>query len=90
MAEMKEVLRKEERASPESKRKYDATLSDFERLQHGHQILEEERDNLNLSNDNLSKEKGDLENKVVELELQKATAEQKEKQYETQVVALEA
>ena len=31
-----------------------------------------------------------MENKIAELELQKATAEQKEKQYETQVAALEA
>ena len=33
MAEMKETLRKEERVGQESKRKYDATLSDFEKLQ---------------------------------------------------------
>ena len=44
MAKMKEVLRKEEKVGQESKRKYEATLSDFERLQQGHQILEEERD----------------------------------------------
>ena len=42
------------------------------------------------SNEDLSKEKGNLENKVAELELQKTTAEQKVKQYETQVAALEA
>ena len=33
MAEMKEVLRKEERVGRESKRKYEATLSDYEKLQ---------------------------------------------------------
>ena len=33
MAEMKEFLRKEEKVGRESKRKYEATLSDFERLQ---------------------------------------------------------
>ena len=33
MAEMKEVLRKEEKVGRESKRKYEAPLSEFERLQ---------------------------------------------------------
>ena len=42
------------------------------------------------SNEELSKEKGNLENKVAELELHKTTLEQKAKQYETQVAALEA
>ena len=42
------------------------------------------------SNEELSKEKGSLENKVVELEMQKTTAEGKAKHYETQVAALEA
>ena len=67
MAEMKEVLRKEEKVGRESKRKYEATLSEFERLQQRHQILEAERDSLKSSNEELSKEKGSLENKVVEL-----------------------
>ena len=79
MAEMKEVLRKEEKVGRESKRKYEATVSKFERIRQGHQILEEERDSLKSSNEELSKEKGNLENKAVELELQKTTAEQKEK-----------
>ena len=79
MAEMKEVLRKEENVGRESKRKYEATLSYFERLQQGHQILEEERDSLKSSTGDLSKDKGNLENKVAELELQKTTAEQKAK-----------
>ena len=87
MAEMKEVLRKEERVGRESKRKYESTLSYFERLQQGRKILEEEQDSLKLSNEYLSKEKRDLENKVAKLELQKATAEQKAEQYETQVAA---
>ena len=42
MAEMKEVLRKEENLGRESKRKYEATLSEFERFQQRHQILEAE------------------------------------------------
>ena len=83
MAKMKEVLKKEEKVGRDSKRKYEATLSCFERMQQGHKILEEERDSLKSSNEELSKEKGILENKVAELELQKTTAEQKEKQYET-------
>ena len=33
MEEMKEVLRKEERVGQESMRKYEATLSDYEKLQ---------------------------------------------------------
>ena len=77
MVEKKEFFRKEERVGRESKRKYEATLSDFERLQLGHQILEEERDSLKLSKEDLNKEKGSLENKVAKLELQKATAKQK-------------
>ena len=87
---MKEVLRREGKVGRESKRKYEATLSYFERLQQRHQILEVERDSLKSSNEALSKEKGSLENKVAELELQKTTAEGKAKHYETQVAALEA
>ena len=66
-----------------------ATLSEFEKHQQRHQILEAERDNLKSSIKELSKEKGSLENKVVELEMQKTTAEGKAKHYEMQVVALE-
>ena len=33
MVEMKEVLRKEERVGQDSKRKYEATLSNYEKLQ---------------------------------------------------------
>ena len=64
MAEMKEVLGKEERVGRESKRKYDATLSDFEKLQQDYQILEEERDALKLSNMTLDGEKNNLESKM--------------------------
>ena len=69
MAKMKEVLRKEEKVGRESKIKYEATLSDFERIQKGQQILEEEWDNMESSNEELSKEKGNLKNKVAKLEL---------------------
>ena len=46
MAEMKEVLRKEEKIYRESKTKYEATFSYYEKIQQEYQILEEERDNL--------------------------------------------
>ena len=39
---------------------------------------------------NLIKEKGELENKIAELEAQKTVADQKAKQYESQEVGLEA
>ena len=41
-------------------------------------------------NMNLIKEKGELENKIAELEAQKAIADQRAKQYEDQVAGLEA
>ena len=75
MEEMKEVLRKEERVGIGSKRKYETTLLDYEKIQQEYQILEEEWDTLGLSNKNLSNEKGELENKITELETQKSTAE---------------
>ena len=46
MVEMKDVMRKEEKVCIEAKRKYEATFSDYEKLQQEYQILEEERDNL--------------------------------------------
>ena len=76
MAEMKEVLRKEEKVGRESKRKYEATLSDYENLQQDYQILGEERDNLKQSNMALDKEKKKLESEVVEMEVQKSATDQ--------------
>ena len=90
IVEMKEVPRKEEKVGRESKIKYEATLSKFERISQRHQILEAERDNSKSSNEALHKEKGSLESKVAELELQKTTVEEKAKQYQTQVAALDA
>ena len=57
MAEMKKVLRKEGRVDRESKRKYEATLSDYEKLQQDHRSIREERDELKLSNMAIEKEK---------------------------------
>ena len=48
MAQTKETLRKEERVGRETKRKYDATLSDLDRLQKAYQIQEVERDYLGI------------------------------------------
>ena len=57
MVEMKEVLRKEERVGRESKRKYEATLWNYENIQQDHWSLREERDELTLSNMAFEKEK---------------------------------
>ena len=75
MEEMKEVLRKEERVGWGSKRKYEATLSDYEKLQQDYQILGEEMNNLKQSNMTLDREKHKLENKVAEIEVQKLVAD---------------
>ena len=76
MEEMKEVLRKEERVGWESKRKYEATLSDYEKLQQDYKILWEERDNLKQSNMTLYREKRNLESKIAEMEVQKSAVDQ--------------
>ena len=60
-----------------------ATLAYFGKLQQGYQVLEAERDTLMLSIEELNKEKGRLEDKVTELEVQRNTAEGKAKLYET-------
>ena len=44
---------------------------------------------MRLSIEELNKEKGRLEDKVTELEVQRTTAEGKAKLYETQIVTLE-
>ena len=61
---MKEVLRKEERVGQESKRKYEATLSNYEKIQQDYQILGEERHNLKQSNMTLDKKKQKLESRI--------------------------
>ena len=54
-----------------------ATLADFGKLQQGYQVLEAERDNPRLSIEELNKEKGKLEDKVTELEVQRTTSKGK-------------
>ena len=76
MAQIKEFLKKEERVGQESKRKYDAILSDFEKLQQDYQILEEERDALKLSITTLDGEKKNLERNMEEMEVHKSIANQ--------------
>ena len=57
MAKMEEVLRKEERVGRDSKRMYEATLSDYEKRQQDYQTMGEERDALKLANMDLENEK---------------------------------
>ena len=90
MSQMKETLRKEERVGQEVKRKYDATPSDLEKIQHDYQILEEERDALKLSNTILDGEKKDLESKMVEIEIQRMVANKQVEESKGRIVEIEA
>ena len=60
MAQMKETLKKEKGVGRDTKRKYDATLSNLKRLQEAYQSLEVERESLVLSNTIISGEKKHL------------------------------
>ena len=88
MAEMKEVLRKEERVGHDSKRKYEATLFDYEKLQQDYQNLGEERDALKFANMDLEKEKQELGRRVAEMEAQKSTTSLQAEQYEAWIAEL--
>ena len=90
MIEMKEVLRKEERVGWESKRKYEATLSNYEKLQQDYQILGEKRDNLKQSNMTLDREKHKLESKITEMDAQKLKADQQAEEHRVRITELEA
>ena len=59
------------------------TLAKLQKLWLGHQSLQTKKDNLKLSCGNLNEENNKFESKVTELEIEKATAEEKEKQYQT-------
>ena len=52
-------------------------------------MLRNEKDDLQLSDGNLSAKMNKLESMVTELEMEKATTKEKEKQYQMQVAALE-
>ena len=66
MLKMKENLVKERGEEWESKRKHEATLSDFEKLQKAYQHLELEKDELVLLDTITGGEKKDLERKILE------------------------
>ena len=55
----------------EMKRKHEATLWEFERLQEAYKVLESEKEALVLSNTINEGEKKDFENNILELEAQK-------------------
>ena len=63
------------------------TLAELQKLQLEHQSLETEKDNLQRSFGKLNEEKNKLESKVADMGIEKATAEDKEKQYQTQIAA---
>ena len=65
------------------------TLVELQKLQLEHQMLKTEKDDLQVSYENLSTEKDRLQSEVAELETKKHTTEEREKQYQIQVVALE-
>ena len=77
MAQMKETLRKEERVGQETKRNYVATHLDLEKILMDYQVLEAEKDSLELSNTILDGEKKELERKVAEMEIQRSTTDKK-------------
>ena len=52
-------------------------------------MLKTERDDIQVSYENISAEKDRLQSKVAELEMEKDTTKEKEKQYQMQVAALE-
>ena len=59
MVRVKDTLMKERGEGWEMKRKHEATLSEFERLQEAYQVLESEKDALVLSNSITEGEKKD-------------------------------
>ena len=75
MVRVKDNLMKERREGQEMKRKDEATLSKFKRLQEAYQILESENEALVLSNTIIYGENKDLENKILELVAQKAVTD---------------
>ena len=74
MVRVKDTLMKERGEGQEMKRKHEATLSEFERLQEAYQVLESKKEALVLSSTIIDGEKKDLDDKVSELEAQKVVA----------------
>ena len=66
-----------------------SSLAKLQRLQLEHQILKTKKNDLQVSYERLGAEKVQLQNKVIELESEKAATKEKEKQYQMQVAVLE-
>ena len=66
-----------------------ATSAELGKLQLEYQSMKAEKDKFQLLGWELNEEKRRLEGKVIELELQKSIAEEKEKLYQTHISALE-
>ena len=62
-----------------TKKSAQVTLAELQKLQLEHQMLKTEKDDLQLSYGNLSAEKNKLESRVIKLEMETATTEEKEK-----------
>ena len=90
MVRVKDTLMKEKGEGQEMKRKHEATRSEFVRLQEAYQVLESEKEDLVLSNTINDGEKKDLENKISELEAQKAATSKQGEELNAWVVELEA
>ena len=75
MVRVKDTSMKEKGEGFEMKRKHEATLLEFERLQEAYQVLESEKEALVLSNTIIDGEKKDLEDKVSDLEAQKVVVD---------------
>ena len=84
MKQIKETLVRERTKGQQLKRKYDDTLSEFERLREACQAIELDNDALILLSEITKGEKRDLESKVSDLETQKKVANQRPKELETQ------
>ena len=65
------------------------SLAELQRLQLENQVLKTKKDDIQVSYETLSVEKDQLQSIIVELETEKATTEEREKQYQIQVAALE-
>ena len=87
---MKETLRKEERVGQETKRNYVATHLDLEKILLDYQVLEAEKDSLELSNTILDGETKELERKVEDMEIQRSTTDKKAEKSKVLIVELEA
>ena len=80
---MKDTLIKERGEGRELKRKHEATLSEFERLQKAYQYLELEKDALEASVTIMEGEKKDFKDNILELEAHKSAANRKMRELRT-------